>query len=56
MEGEELFNRYREEEEEKMPAHRFFSRFGFVPGEEYRDIIDLLEDKKSLLFAKRQEV
>lgn len=53
--GEELFNRYREEEEMNMPYHRFFSRFGFVPGLE-EDVMSLLEDKSSIFFAKRSEV
>lgn len=53
--GEELFNRYREEEEMNMPYHRFFSRFGFVPGLE-EDASSLLKDKSSVFFAKRSEV
>jgi len=53
--GEELFNRYREEEEMNMPYHRFFSRFGFVPGLE-EDASSLLADKSSIFFAKRSEV
>jgi len=53
--GEELFNRYREEEEMNMPYHRFFSRFGFVPGVE-EDIRSLLEDQSSIFFPKRSEV
>lgn len=53
--GEELFNRYREEEEMNMPYHRFFSRFGFVPGLE-EDVMSLLEDKSSIFFAKRSQV
>lgn len=54
-EGEEIFNRYREEEEMNMPYHRFFSRFGFVPGIT-EDIKNLLEDKSSIFFAKRKEI
>lgn len=53
--GEELFNRYREEEEMNMPYHRFFSRFGFVPGLE-EDVKSLLKDKSSIFFAKRGEI
>jgi len=53
--GEELFNRYREEEEMNMPYHRFFSRFGFVPGLE-EDVLSLLKDKSSIFFAKRSEI
>ncbi len=54
-EGEEIYNRYREEEELNMPYHRFFSRFGFVPGIT-EDIKNLLEDKSSIFFAKRKEI
>ena len=54
-EGEEIYNRYREEEELNMPYHRFFSRFGFVPGIN-EDIKNLLEDKSSIFFAKRKEI
>ena len=53
--GEEIYNRYREEEEMNMPYHRFFSRFGFVPGIS-EDVINLLKDKSSVFFAKRKEV
>ena len=53
--GEEIYNRYREEEELNMPYHRFFSRFGFVPGIS-EDIKNLLEDKSSIFFAKRKEI
>jgi hypothetical protein len=53
--GEEIYNRYREEEEMKMPYHRFFSRFGFVPGIT-EPIRNLLSDKSSIFFAKRREI
>lgn len=53
--GEELFNRYREEEEMNMPYHRFFSRFGFVPNID-ESPKNLLEDKSSIFFAKKREV
>ena len=53
--GEELFNQYRPEEEESMPYHRFFSRYGFVPGIN-EDIVGLLEDKSSIFFAQTAEV
>lgn len=57
-EDEELYNRYREEEENTMPPHRFFSRFGFVPGLTNNDggVRGLLKDKSSVFFAKRKEV
>ena len=53
--GEEIYNRYREEEEMNMPYHRFFSRFGFVPGIT-EPMKNLLADKSSIFFAKRKEV
>jgi hypothetical protein len=55
MAGEEIYNRYREEEELNMPYHRFFSRFGFVPGVS-EPIQNLLKDKSSIFFAKRKEI
>jgi len=54
--GQEIFNRYREEEELNMPYHRFFSRFGFVPGTTREDIMEMLGDKSSVFFAKKREV
>lgn len=53
--GEEVYNRYREEEEMNMPYHRFFSRFGFIPGIT-EDSKLLLKDKSSIFFARRKEV
>lgn len=53
--GEELFNQYRPEEEESMPYHRFFSRYGFVPGIS-EDLVSLLQDKSSIFFAQTAEV
>ena len=53
--GEEIYNRYREEEELNMPYHRFFSRFGFVPGIT-ENMINLLKDESSIFFAKRKEI
>uniref|UniRef100_A0A7S3PY28 SET domain-containing protein n=1 Tax=Chaetoceros debilis TaxID=122233 RepID=A0A7S3PY28_9STRA len=54
--GEEIYNRYREEEEMNMPYHRFFTRFGFVPGSTTDDVMALLADKSSVFFAKRKEI
>lgn len=53
--GDEIYNCYRAEEEMTMPYHRFFSRFGFVPGitEPIRNVI---QDKSSIFFAKRKEI
>ena len=53
--GEELLNQYRSELEESMPYHRFFTRFGFVPGIE-EPILDLLRDKSSIFVAQQAEV
>ena len=54
--GEELFNQYKEEEEMIMPNHRFFTRFGFVPGIT-ESIYDLLKEGKNDIFIpKRKEV
>ena len=30
--GEELFHRYQEENDDVIPPHKFFTRYGFVPG------------------------
>ena len=53
--GEELLNQYRSERDESMPYHRFFTRFGFVPGIQ-EDISNLLEDNSSIFFAQKAEV
>lgn len=53
--GEELLNQYRPELEESMPYHRFFSRFGFVPGIQ-EPIQNLLQDKSSIFFAQKAEI
>ena len=52
---EELLNQYRSELEETMPYHRFFTRFGFVPGIQ-EPIPNLLRDKSSIFFAQKAEV
>jgi hypothetical protein len=53
--GEELFNQYRQESDEKMPYHRFFTRYGFVPGIS-ESITNLLKDKSSIFVAQKAEV
>lgn len=53
--GEELLNQYRSEAEEKMPYHRFFTRYGFVPGVT-EPIPRLLRDKSPIFFAQKAEV
>ena len=52
---EELLNQYRSELEESMPYHRFFTRFGFVPGIQ-EPVQNLLRDKSSIFFAQKAEV
>mmetsp|Transcript_7469 Transcript_7469/g.16528 ORF Transcript_7469/g.16528 Transcript_7469/m.16528 type:complete len:415 (-) Transcript_7469:30-1274(-) len=54
--GDELLNQYRSELEESMPYHRFFSRFGFVPGIEQEDIEPLLKERSSIFVAQKREV
>lgn len=53
--GEELLNQYRSEEEETMPYHRFFTRFGFVPGI-MEPVENLLKDQSSIFYPKVVEV
>jgi SET domain-containing protein len=51
--GDELLNQYRPELDESMPYHRFFTRFGFVPGVQ-EPIVNLLLDKSSIFFEQAQ--
>lgn len=53
--GEELLNQYRSEREENMPYHRFFTRFGFVPGIQ-EPIQDLLQDRSSIFYPQKAEI
>lgn len=53
--GTELLNQYRSELEENMPYHRFFTRFGFVPGIR-EPIVNLLKDKSPIFYAQKAEV
>jgi SET domain len=53
--GDELLNQYRSEAEENLPYHRFFTRFGFIPGVQ-EPIENLLKDKSTILFAQKAEV
>lgn len=53
--GEELFNQYRSEQDEQMPYHRFFSRYGFVPGIS-ENMANLLRDSSPIFFAQKAEV
>ena len=53
--GEELLNQYRSEEEENMPYHRFFTRYGFVPGI-MEPIPNLLKDRSPIFYPQKAEV
>lgn len=53
--GDELLNQYRSELEDTIPYHRFFTRFGFVPGIQ-EPIQNLLDDRSSIFFAQKAEV
>jgi len=53
--GEELLNQYRSEEEESMPYHRFFTRYGFVPGI-MEPIPNLLKDRSPIFYSQKAEV
>lgn len=53
--GDELLNQYISELESAMPYHRFFTRFGFVPGI-VEPILNLLKDKSSIFFAQKVEL
>jgi hypothetical protein len=46
--GEELFHCYREENDDVIPPHKFFTRYGFVPGA--REPIPELLKRRSRLF------
>ena len=47
--GEELFHRYQEENDAVIPPHKFFTRYGFVPG--IKDpIVELLKGRSPLFF------
>ena len=52
---EELLNQYSSEEDESMPKHRFFTGFGFVPGEQ-TEAIQLIQEKSKIFFAQKAEV
>jgi SET domain len=53
--GEELLNQYRAETEVTMPFHRFFTRYGFVPGIQ-EPMLNLLLDRSPIFFAQKAEV
>jgi len=47
---EELFHRYQEEDDDVIPPHKFFTRYGFVPGAK-EPVADLLKGRSSLFFG-----
>ena len=47
--GEELFHCYQEERDDVIPKHKFFTRYGFIPGVR-TPVVELLESKSSLFF------
>ncbi|KAL7533008.1 hypothetical protein ACHAXR_004997 [Thalassiosira sp. AJA248-18] len=47
--GEELFHQYQEENDDVIPPHKFFTRYGFVPGVS-EPIAELLERRSRLFF------
>ena len=53
--GEELFNQYKAEEDANMPYHKFFTRFGFVPGV-VELMADLIASRSTIFFPKQQVV
>jgi len=48
-EGEELFHQYREEDDDVIPPHKFFTRYGFVPGVRI-PVEELLRGRSRLFF------
>ena len=53
--GDELFNQYLGEEDENMPYHKFFTRFGFVPGV-VEPLADLIADRSTIFFPQRASI
>lgn len=47
--GEELFHQYQEENDNVIPPHKFFTRYGFIPGVR-EPTIDLLKRRDSIFF------
>lgn len=46
---EELFHCYQEERDDVIPKHKFFTRYGFIPGV-LTPVVELLEEKSSIFF------
>ncbi|KAL7537922.1 hypothetical protein ACHAXR_008161 [Thalassiosira sp. AJA248-18] len=53
--GDELFNQYRGEEDSNMPYHKFFTRFGFVPGVT-EPVANLIAERSTIFFPQRASV
>lgn len=53
--GDELFNQYKDEEDGSMPYHKFFTRFGFVPGVT-EPVANLIAERSTIFFPQRAEV
>lgn len=47
--GEELFHQYQAEDDDVIPPYKFFTRYGFIPGNK-EPVRDLLKSKSSLFF------
>ena len=47
--GEELFHCYQEERDDLIPKHKFYTRYGFIPGVRI-PVVELLESRSSLFF------
>mmetsp|Transcript_12023 Transcript_12023/g.21849 ORF Transcript_12023/g.21849 Transcript_12023/m.21849 type:complete len:392 (-) Transcript_12023:1373-2548(-) len=55
IKGDEIFNQYQDEKARSMPYHRFFTRFGFVPGIA-EPIRDLLAERSTIFFPQREAI
>lgn len=54
--GEELFNQYKgEDKSDSMPYHKFFTRFGFVPGVT-EPVAKLIAERSTIFFPQRATV
>ena len=53
--GDELFNQYRGEADPNMPYHKFFTRFGFVPGVT-EPVANLIAERSTIFFPQRAAV
>lgn len=53
--GDELFNQYKGESDPNMPYHKFFTRFGFVPGVT-EPVANLIAERSTIFFPQRAVV